>query len=125
MQIDKLPPIHMPICSGPVISKKITNEIKDKPGSPEALICQLCSQFIENKKMSCLNPNCGLVSHVICLSVHFLDKNEYVPIEGKCPRCNENYLWGDIVRKFKGCYNDLNIKISTENANDFYSSDSE
>lgn len=107
----------MPISYGEVITKKVTSTNHERCSSKsinvDSLICQLCFKYIENKGMTCLNSNCDLISHVICLGEHYLDNGEYVPIEGKCPKCKENFLWGDVVRKHKGC-NDLNIIMNTE-----------
>lgn len=120
----------MPICYGTVISKKIPklhdNQTSDT--SCDEIIpmwdtCQICFVSINDKAMTCLNFKCNLVSHVTCLSKFFLESDQYVPIEGKCPTCNENFLWGDLVKKYKGCYSDLNIHIDPEMGNDFYTSD--
>ncbi|KRT78230.1 hypothetical protein AMK59_6702 [Oryctes borbonicus] len=125
----KVPPIHMPICYGPVISKKVAKQ-HNSDSDPEDLhkrikYCYICNEEIfDNKELTCLNSECDLVSHIICLSKHFLDPGEYVPVEGVCPKCKETFLWGDIVRKYKGCYGTLNLTLNV-NGDDFYSSDSD
>ncbi|XP_018565420.1 structure-specific endonuclease subunit slx1 [Anoplophora glabripennis] len=124
----KVPPLHMPICQGPVISKKLQKTAEgstDVPDQGHASYCNLCFKPIEGRKLNCLNGRCNLNSHVVCLSKHFVDKGEYIPVEGKCPKCAGTFLWGDIIRKFRGCYNSLDLSINVDSANAFYSSDSE
>lgn len=116
----------MPISCGSVETKRLPKDIKSKEVEEEtttSFTCQLCFECIENKKLSCLNPSCDFLSHVLCLGNYILESGEYVPIEGNCPKCEQNFLWGDIIRKYKGCDN-LNI-VFNGIADDFYSSDSE
>lgn len=165
MQPNKQPPFHIPICHGPVKSKKIRQVLSQKgmksPSPKKRLLCNskeagkglkekqtktkmadfddeitapsnkddimikntqilvddpvkvameifncgLCMKVIENPdiKLTCLNQKCDLVSHLKCLSELFLESGEYVPIEGDCPFCCQRLLWGDLIRKMKGC----------------------
>lgn len=113
----------MPICYGPVISKKIPSTVS--VSSDKAIIyCYFCNDEVFNC-MKCLNPDCFLTAHIICLSKCFLKRGEYVPVEGQCPHCGKNYLWGDLVRKYKGCYNNEDVMIKTDVGDEFYGSDSE
>ena len=52
-----------------------------------------------------------------CLAEHFSqtsqDKTglEYLlPVDGTCPVCDFHCLWGDIIKKKKGCYEKLPFK---------------
>ena len=50
---------------------------------------------------------------MVCLSTNFCNKSDesrtfFLPIDGHCPVCNVFMLWGDIIRKKKGCYQDVN-----------------
>ena len=51
--------------------------------------------------------------HLICLAAHFRrtgsEKNSqfFIPVDGQCPVCDRYMFWGDIIRKKKGCYEDL------------------
>ncbi|KAJ8954223.1 hypothetical protein NQ318_005818 [Aromia moschata] len=123
----KLPPMHMPICHGPVVSKKLPNGAQQsiENSNCDIAYCNICFSGINGKSVKCINAECNLNSHVICLSKYFTEKGQYVPIEGECPKCRRTFLWGDIVRKYKGCYSELEVKINVDSANDFYSSDSE
>jgi len=53
------------------------------------------------------------MSHVICLSRHFLIQHEQqehgflLPINGSCPSCSADLLWGDLIRYKRGCYQKL------------------
>lgn len=90
-----MPPIHMPICHGSVISKKLPKSQGTKEGSisqvTQMLFCFLCSKTIEDKPLKCLDPTCDLVSHIVCLSKKFLQMGEYIPIDGECPKCKKNF----------------------------------
>lgn len=115
------PPIHMPICYGNVISKKLNKE-NNSESTPVLQICVVCNELIEGKSLQCLKTNCQAVSHINCLSKRFLEIGEYVPIEGECPKCGEMFLWGDLIRKYKGCSENLDITV---NCNEISGSDSE
>jgi structure-specific endonuclease subunit SLX1 len=120
----KPPPMHMPICYGSVISKKVPSSLSHT--SEETIIfCHFCRDDVVGG-MKCLNPECTVVGHVICFSKCFIkERGEYVPVEGECPGCLKVYLWGDLVRKFRGCYNSEDVMIRTEAGDDFYGSDSD
>nr|CAH7728731.1 unnamed protein product [Callosobruchus chinensis] len=123
--VERQPPIHMPICHGPVISKKVSSIKKGVIEEQVLNLCNICYELINEKQMRCLNLNCDLNSHIVCLSEYFLQPGEYVPVEGKCPKCKDTFLWGDLVRKYKGCYNNLDMELELDNVNEFYHSDSE
>jgi hypothetical protein len=39
--------------------------------------------------------------HIICLSKYFLSNSEQyyiIPIDGSCPSCKINLLWGEIIQ---------------------------
>jgi structure-specific endonuclease subunit SLX1 len=103
----------MPIAYGPVVSKKIedtqsTTSQTSVQDNDVACVCSLCYEVVHpSEKISCLAPGCLLVAHVICLAKRFLKGNVIIPIEGDCPACGVHCLWGDLVRKKKGCYNNL------------------
>ncbi|XP_060806725.1 structure-specific endonuclease subunit SLX1 homolog [Amyelois transitella] len=99
--IDRKPPEHMKICNGPVKSsnlKKFANVTIHEE-------CLLCFKYITTSlsKVTCLNHDCVLVCHLICLASLFLKPGEFVPIQGLCPFCNINLKWGDLIRRTKGC----------------------
>ncbi|KAJ8712795.1 hypothetical protein PYW08_008099 [Mythimna loreyi] len=100
---ERIPPEHMTICQGLVKSKNL----KHKPSNtiPPDEECLLCSTYITHgqAKITCLNPNCELITHITCLADLFLVPGEYVPIEGNCPFCSVKLKWGDLIRKMKGC----------------------
>lgn len=118
----------MPICFGSVVSKKLTKSTQEMydPQTDSKNLCNLCFEIIQGKKMKCLNSHCDLIAHVICLSKYFLKSaKEYIPVEGECPRCEKLYLWGDLVRKMKGCYDNLDVEIDVTLADELYCSDTE
>lgn len=109
------PPLHMPICYGKVTSCKAKQTQKTKANnilSQESnviaeelsLFCSLCDlNIIEVDSVSCIQPNCLLIAHLICLAKLFCKDGIILPIEGTCPACKTNVLWGDLIRK-KNCY---------------------
>ena len=60
----------------------------------------------ESNTLRCLQSSCKMVSHTLCLSKKFLSPNstKLLPIEGTCPCCHSNLLWGDLIRYKMGCY---------------------
>lgn len=96
----------MLIRQGYIVLKKPKKTIscsQDEVCSPSPLKCFVCDRFIAKAdRVSCGNPDCSLNCHLICLSDRFLEAGEYVPISGSCPKCRQMMLWSDVVRKFKG-----------------------
>lgn len=71
----------------------------------EVISCVVCGKHIESGKgLKCLHPNCEMISHIACLSKLFLHEGEYIPVSGNCPKCAQYLLWGELVRKYRGCY---------------------
>lgn len=111
------PPPHMPIEEGRVISMKVSSPLKEQTSvssSSSFLKCDLCHQSIGNGEvLSCLNTDCTLKSHILCLSSHFLksEPDRILPSEGSCPSCSSELLWADLIRKLKGCYQNQNFAL--------------
>ncbi|PPQ93680.1 hypothetical protein CVT25_012739 [Psilocybe cyanescens] len=97
---------------------EFTSEILSKSrkivDSGRALNCSICHEPIENfsteptKSGLCPFSTCEAVSHLDCLSHHFIKEQPevttMVPRGGHCVSCSNYILWGDIVR---GCYRRL------------------
>jgi len=69
--------------------------------------CSLCSKPLPpTSTLSCLSHKCKATFHITCLSHHFLNVNAanftLLPVEGTCPKCNLNMLWGDLIRESQG-----------------------
>ncbi|XP_046819498.1 structure-specific endonuclease subunit slx1 isoform X1 [Vespa crabro] len=115
------PPLHMPICYGKVIPRKVTKRSPRKEKAIESqmeedyipvLLCSICGLISEkNESVTCIKPSCRLIAHLICLAQHFCKDDQILPIEGTCPSCNTNVLWGDLIRKMIGCYQDLQSDV--------------
>lgn len=108
----KMPPSHMLIRQGHIVLKKPK---KTGDACTQTIDCQtpvkcpLCDRFIDGAdRVTCLNADCSLVCHLICLGRRFVEPDEYVPISGSCPKCHQMMLWSDVVRKFKG-YSDAAV----------------
>lgn len=117
------PPLHMPITHGPIIPKKLGSEKKKKRKkqiSSTATVadaaatlstvnnnnCYFCYlPIIENNdKITCVQFDCKLVAHIVCLGKSFWKNDGMIlPINGICPICNTDVLWGDLIRKMIGC----------------------
>lgn len=106
----------MTISFGSVISRKAEKKFIEQAGNCEVQInqCNLCHNVVQGTPLECLNYLCNFCSHIKCFSKYFLQPGEYIPVEGTCPRCNEQYLWGDLIKRYKGCYNsDLVIDLTS------------
>lgn len=104
-------PQHMVICHGAIRAKKTKiGRTQSNLELMEAVRarkeCHLCMEEItnlEDDRVFCINQRCKLVSHLKCLAKICLQPGHYVPIDGTCPLCDYKFLWGDIIRKKKGC----------------------
>ena len=112
------PPLHMPIAFGPVRSKKVKDKKKSKAdqvetedrSDPSKNMCNVCGRHVAgNELITCLYPTCAAVSHILCLAKKFTNKEGagLVPVSGDCPSCGGLELWGNLIRKKRGCYEDL------------------
>lgn len=66
--------------------------------------CAICHDQLEHRDgiyTICPAPECESVTHLTCLSQHFLKDNEdsLVPIKGRCPSCGKEHRWVDIVKE--------------------------
>jgi structure-specific endonuclease subunit SLX1 len=98
--------MHMPICFGHIKIAKKSN------GDAQTLVsqikenCLICNKLIVNSKserLTCIDPSCKLVCHIVCLSKLCLPKGHYIPIQSQCPICENIFMWGDLIRKKNGC----------------------
>ena len=73
------------------------------PSSPSCYICRK-SDGVDLQPVSCLSETCSMTSHARCLARRFLrdDSEQLVPIQGRCPVCDTDLLWGDLIRKSQG-----------------------
>lgn len=117
----------MAITYGRVAIKKVAENAEENETANEnnRETCHFCRLTVDRgSKLTCLGQYCNLISHIICLSEFFLKNsngnNEIVPVEGDCPLCDTHVLWGDLIRKKKGCYKNLtNIDSSSEFEDEF------
>ncbi|KAH9219447.1 hypothetical protein DL95DRAFT_331228 [Leptodontidium sp. 2 PMI_412] len=67
--------------------------------------CSICHNPLEHDAgiyTICPSPGCEAVTHITCLSKHFLKDAEddiLLPIEGTCPSCNQELRWVDVVKE--------------------------
>ncbi|BFZ03132.1 hypothetical protein BsWGS_06171 [Bradybaena similaris] len=82
--------------------------------------CAVCYKMIqaEDKTLQCLKPDCAMMAHIICLAQSFLGSpSKLLPVQGKCPRCSVNLLWGELVRYRKGCNRYLSVSTLQPSVN--------
>lgn len=125
------PPLHMPVCYGKVTTDKAKRIQRSKTDDmlsqnlhlsmPESISCTLCGlAAMEKNSVSCIQPKCSLIAHLICLAKTFCNDGMILPIEGSCPKCRTSVLWGDLIKKRNGCYQylqeiDANSSSSDDN----------
>lgn len=115
--VDLQPPLHMPIVSGPVKSKKVRRGPSPERVSDQADdVCNVCSEMVRpGDRLVCLYPRCGSMSHILCLATVFTgETGGVVPLSGRCPTCGGEELWGNLIRKRRGCYEELSDVESDE-----------
>ena len=76
--------------------------------------CTVCQQVlapVDSMVLVCHAEGCNSVSHMKCLSKHFLEAEEQsvslLPTHGNCPTCKTPLRWTDLVR-------DLSLRIRGE-----------
>ncbi|XP_060561917.1 structure-specific endonuclease subunit slx1-like [Ruditapes philippinarum] len=137
------PPLHMAVAYGPVKSKKVKNikATETKGGNTDSgedidadiiaapvskhTRCAVCMKLImsDSQSVSCYRPKCSMISHMTCLAKSFLtkkqeEKTHILPVDGACPRCSQQLLWGDIIRHKHGCYQTLTEVTEEEDSDD-------
>jgi structure-specific endonuclease subunit SLX1 len=66
--------------------------------------CAICHSDLEHDAgiyTICPNPGCESVTHLTCLSQHFLkdETDALVPVKGQCPTCKAELRWVDVVKE--------------------------
>lgn len=105
----------MIICSGRVIrAAKETAAVQQSDTNSinrSDVVCSICGDVIRNETslLSCINRACKMKAHIKCLAGKFLeheavaaDSLSIIPIQGECPTCRRQILWGDLIRRFNG-----------------------
>merc|ERR1712150_301333 len=59
---------------------------------------------VSNKLLRCIIPSCTFCGHVICCANNFLQQSGeadtyIIPVTGRCPGCNTDMLWRDLVKQ--------------------------
>ncbi|CAD6197844.1 unnamed protein product [Caenorhabditis auriculariae] len=100
------PPPHVGTSYGKV-EKQFSLVPEDSEGYEEAGECRLCGKEFARlwHLVRCVaSPNCNAHFHTKCLAAEGLRKlgefpKQLFPLKGKCPVCNGNYLWGDVIKE--------------------------
>ena len=71
----------------------------------QTLTCSLCKERVNKEAelmTTCLQPECSSVSHLTCLSAHYIGSaapgDMIVPLHGICPSCRTSAKWIDVVK---------------------------
>jgi structure-specific endonuclease subunit SLX1 len=84
--------------------KEYVKKAKDVVDFEREGTCSICHKDLEHDAgiyTICPNPGCEIVTHMTCLSKHFLkdDDDSMVPINGTCPSCKAELRWVDVVKE--------------------------
>lgn len=73
--------------------------------------CHLCMKPItstdpettQKRYIGCCRSTCKLICHLICLANYLISQDSqsvghYIPIKGRCPLCDVEFLWIDLLR---------------------------
>lgn len=62
--------------------------------------CLFCVKEVEEKdRIVCLNADCSMTSHFVCLARYMLgDSYHVIPLSKHCPLCDTDLSWGNIVQ---------------------------
>jgi len=115
------PPLHMPIVFGPVRSKKIKGGGTEKEEEAKQGACSVCGSVLGGGRQAvvCLYPRCRAAAHSTCLAELFTaSTGELLPVRGNCPVCTGDLLWGDLIRKQRGCYQELSEEEWSDDVDD-------
>ena len=84
--------------------KEYVKKAKDVVDFEREGACSICNKDLEHDAAIytiCPNPGCETVTHMTCLSKHFLkdDDDSMVPINGTCPSCKAELRWVNVVKE--------------------------
>ena len=51
--------------------------------------------------LRCYHQSCKMVAHTTCLASKLCESEHIIPINGPCPSCNKDLLWGELVKRHK------------------------
>lgn len=68
--------------------------------SPSCIICKEAVPRDGVNALVCTHECCNAVGHLACVASHFLseDDSNLIPAEGRCPSCNAELQWVDLVK---------------------------
>eukprot|EP00128_Syssomonas_multiformis_P002452 Colp12_sorted_trinity150504_noHs@2393 len=97
-------PTHMPLKYGPVrVDNKLEQEVAEEEHvvGAECIVCQ--EELAQEDYFHCSTSRCSMVGHIICLAEWFLNQSstDLLPVQGSCPLCRCDLLWGVLVQRWK------------------------
>jgi structure-specific endonuclease subunit SLX1 len=87
-----------------VKEKKFVKKAKEIIDFEREGACSVCHTDLEHDTgiyTICPNPGCEAVTHMTCLSKHFLksEPDSLLPINGTCPSCKTDLQWLNVVKE--------------------------
>ncbi|XP_040399607.1 structure-specific endonuclease subunit SLX1 isoform X1 [Cygnus olor] len=75
---------------------------------PPCSLCGLPCEGPDSAPLRCPRPGCLAVTHALCLAPRFLrsEPRELLPLRGACPGCQQDVLWGELIRHYHGYHDD-------------------
>ena len=57
---------------------------------------------------------------ILLVLLHLISSGseELVPVQGQCPTCGKEELWGDLIKKKRGCYSHVEEVFEEEEEDD-------
>jgi structure-specific endonuclease subunit SLX1 len=108
VQTSKLPvpPALAALDFGYTSFKPHSEKAKSLLGSNEHISCSVCKSQVDKSHslaLVCPHQNCTAVSHLSCLSDHFMkanpDETHIMPLDGHCPDCHTQTSWATLVKE--------------------------
>ncbi|EGF81182.1 hypothetical protein BATDEDRAFT_87437 [Batrachochytrium dendrobatidis JAM81] len=109
------PPPHIVVTFGSVSTVNVGIVSPDIPDLQTETDCIICYETLNLQDQSswlrCSRPKCKMRGHLVCLSSWFIEEEcqslqdrqcmQLLPINGTCPICRLNLVWGDLVADLK------------------------
>lgn len=108
LQISKLPvpPALAALDLGYTSFKPHAEKAKSLLGSSQPVSCSVCKSQVDKSQdltLVCPHGDCTAVSHLSCLSGHFIranpDEIQIMPLYGNCPKCNTQTSWATLSKE--------------------------
>ncbi len=107
LPIKSQPPVHIPIAYGLIsVTDKPSKSQSSKSGQTDQEQdmlpnkCQICDIADADRYIECCNVECKLASHIKCIADYSQKTSPskfLLPVSIRCPSCEIEVLWGDLI----------------------------